>query len=170
MEFSKVLENRYSVRDFKDLPVEDEKIEAILDAGRNAPTAKNTQCQKIYVLKSKEAIDKVREISRCAFNAPLVILTCGDEDRQCFLSIMGKSLMETDVAIVNTHMMLKATELGLGTCWVCYFDPKRISQEFNLPDNIKPLNLLLVGYTADGYQPNERHFDKRPYDEVVKFL
>ena len=170
MEFSKVLENRYSVRDFKDLQVEDEKIEAIIEAGRVAPTAKNTQCQKIFVLKSKESIEKVRNITRCAFNAPLVILTCGDEERQCYLSISGKSLMETDVAIVNTHMMLKATELGLGTCWVCYFDPKKISEEFNLPDNIRPLNLLLVGYTADDYKPNERHFDIRPYDEVVKFI
>lgn len=170
MEFSKVLENRFSVRDFKDIPVEDEKIQEIIKAGMGAPTARNTQCEKIYVLKSKESIEKIRKITPCAFNAPLVILTCGNEDTKCCVSFTGRSLMETDVAIINTHMMLKATELGLGTCWVCYFDPELVSKEFNIPDNEKPLNLLVVGYKSDSAVPHERHFDVRPINDVVKFL
>ena len=170
MEFSKVLENRFSVRDYKSIPVEEEKLEQIIDAGRRAPTARNTQCEKIYVLKSQDAISKIRKITHCAFNAPVVILTCGDENEQCFVSMTGKSLMDTDIAIINTHMMLKATDLGLGTCWVCYFDPALVSKEFNLPKNEKPLNLLLVGYPADGVEPNERHFILRDKEQVVKYL
>ena len=146
MEFNKVLENRFSVRDYNDTPVEDEKIEQILKAGMQAPTARNTQCEKIYVLKSADAIKKIREITPCAFNAPLVILTCGDENEKCVTSFDNRSLMETDVAIINTHMMLKATELGLGTCWVCYFDPALVTKAFNLPENEKPLNLLYGHY------------------------
>ena len=170
MEFSKVLENRFSVRDYKDLAVEDDKIEAIVKAGMEAPTARNTQCEKIYVLKSQEAIKKIREITPCAFNAPVVILTCGDENEQCLVSITGRSLMDTDVAIINTHMMLKATDLGLSTCWVCYFDSALVSKAFNIPENQKPLNLLLVGYKNDNVVPHERHFTVREKDEVVKYL
>ena len=170
MEFNKVLENRFSVRDYKDIPVEDEKIEEIIKAGMEAPTARNTQCEKIYVLKSKDAIEKIRKITPCAFNAPLVILTCGDENEKCLTSFDSRSLMETDVAIINTHMMLKATDLGLGTCWVCYFDPALVIKEFNLPENEKPLNLLVVGYAKDGVLPHERHFSVKPKDTVVKYL
>lgn len=170
MEFSKVLENRFSVRDYKNIPVEEDKIEEIIKAGMEAPTARNTQCEKIYVIKSKEGLDKIREITPCAFNAPLIILTCGDEKEQCLVSVTGRSLMDTDVAIINTHMMLKATDLGLSTCWVCYFDPALVSKAFNIPENQKPLNLLLVGYKNDSVVPHERHFIVRDKNEVVKYL
>ena len=170
MEFSKVLENRFSVRDYKDVPVEEDKIDKIIKAGMQAPTARNTQCEKIYVIKSEEGLNKIREITPCAFNAPLVILTCGDENEKCVTSFDNRSLMETDVAIINTHMMLKATDLGLSTCWVCYFDPALVTKAFNIPENQKPLNLLIVGYKNDNVIPHERHFIIRDEEEVVKYL
>ena len=160
MEFSKVLENRFSVRDYKDLPVENDKIEAIVKAGMEAPTARNTQCEKIYVLKSQEAIKKIREITPCAFNAPVVILTCGDVDEQCLVSITGRSLMDTDVAIIKTHMMLKATELGLGTCWIGRFDPQKVYEVLQIPSNQIPYGILIMGYPSDTAMPSPMH-DKR---------
>ena len=170
MEFIDVLNSRYSVRDYLDKEVEQEKIDKILKSAQIAPTGKNTQCQQIYVLKSKEAIDKIRSLTKCAFNAPLVFLNCANLDRQCILSKTGKSLKETDVAIVQTYMMLTAQDLGLSTCWVCLFVPDEVKKAFNLPENVEPLNLLLVGYEGENSQINERHFDKLDISETVSYL
>ena len=169
MDFENVITKRYSVRSFSSKPVEDEKIDAIINAGMIAPTGKNTQCQKIYVIKSKEGMEKLGDVCR-VYNAPLVFLTCGDVNRQCLLSITGKSLMKTDVAIVHTHMMLECQNQGLGSCWICYFDPKKVKEIFNLPDNIVPLNLLAVGYPTDDCKPSDRHFESRPLEEIVEYL
>lgn len=170
MEFNKVLENRFSVRDFSSAPVEDEKIEAILDAIKFAPTAKNTQCQEVYVLKSKEAIEKIRSITNNAFNAPLVFITCANLDRECHLKYPVRSFKETDVSIIQTYMMLKASDLGLDSCWVCRFLPEEVQKAFNMPENIVPLNLLLVGYKAEGVEPNPRHFDRLNKEDFVKIV
>ena len=74
MDFMTLAKERYSVRDYKDTPIEEEKLQKILEAGRIAPTAKNNQAYRVYVLKSEVAIAKIRELSRCAFNAPVVVL------------------------------------------------------------------------------------------------
>ena len=113
MEFQKVLEERYSVRSYKQIPVEEEKIQAVLEAARIAPTAKNSQPQKIFVIKSEEAMEKARTLTTCHFDAPVIYIVCGDSDRACILKSNGKNFMEIDCAIVQTYMMLKATELGL---------------------------------------------------------
>lgn len=169
MEFEKVIKDRYSVRSFSSKQVEDEKINAIINAGMIAPTGKNTQCQKIYVIKSKEGVEKLK--GACSvYNAPLVFLTCGDKERECILSITGKGLMKTDVAIVQTHMMLECKNQGLGSCWICYFDPKKVKEIYNLPDNIVPLNLLAVGYPTEECKPSDRHLQSRPIEDVVEYL
>ena len=171
MEYFDLIKKRYSVRDFKNSPVEDEKISAILKAAQLAPTAKNTQCQKIYVLKSKSALEKIRSVTPCAFNAPLVFITCANLDKQCFLHFNPEhSLKETDVAIVQTQMMLAAEDLGLGTCWVCYFDADKLKKTFGLPENVEPLNMLVAGYPSENAKPSERHGMRAPYTEYTEFL
>ena len=82
MNFETLIRERYSVRDYKDTPIEDEKLAKILEAGRIAPTAGNRQPQRIYVLKSPEALAKIREHTPCAFNAPVVLIVAYNKDEQ----------------------------------------------------------------------------------------
>ncbi len=166
MEFDKVIETRFSVRDFSSDKVEQEKIDKILKAGLLAPTAKNTQCQKIYVIKSEEALKKLREINT-TFNAPLVFLVCGDLERQCPRAYREGYLIETDLAIVQTHMMLEATNLGLGSCWICYFNEDAVAKAFDLPSNVVPYNLLAVGYPSEKCVPSPRHLQSRTIEDTV---
>lgn len=166
MDFEMTLEKRYSVRRFSSKEVEQEKIDKILNAAKIAPTAKNTQCQKIYVIKSKEAMEKLTNI-KDMFNAPLVFLVCGDVERECRRAYREGSLMETDLAIVQTYMMLEATNLGLGSCWVCYFDEDETKKAFNIPDNEIPYNLLLVGYPTETCRPSRLHLESRELEDMV---
>ena len=170
MKFDDIIKNRYSVRSYSSTPVEEEKIQAVLEAGRLAPTAKNSQPQMIYILKSPEAKEKIKELTRSHFDAPVVMIMCGKKERECIVSMSGKSFMETDVAIVQTHMMLKATELGLGSCWVGRINPPDVVKAYNLPDNVLPYALLIMGYPSEDSVPNERHFDRLSIEEFVEEL
>lgn len=170
MDFQKVIESRFSVRDYSDAPVEKDKIDAILQAGRLAPTARNNQPQSIYVIQSKEGLEKVKILTKSAFNSPVVFLCCGNKDYEIISSISGLSMMQMDVAIVQTHMMLKATDLGLGSCWVCYFKPEDATKLFNLPQNIVPYSLLFVGYPSDNAKPHVWHASSKSVDEYTKYI
>lgn len=157
MEFSKVLENRYSVREYKNRPVEEEKIEAILDAVRYAPTAKNSQPQKIFVAKTEDALSKMDLVTPNRFGAPVAMLVCGDTEKACILKSNGRNFLEVDATIVQTYMMLKATELGLSTCWIGRFTSEKVYEIFNIPKNYIPYGILLVGYASDTAVPSQLH-------------
>ena len=169
MEFDKVLEERFSCRSYSDKKVEEEKLENILKAGNLAPTAKNTQCQKIYVLKDKEIISQIESV-RGMFNSSTVLVVCGDKERECKRFYTKESLMETDLAIVTTYMMLEATNLGLQSCWVCYFNEEQVSKLLNLPENIVPYNLLLLGYPDEKGVPSNRHFERRKLTDTITYI
>ena len=169
MDFQQVLDNRFSVREFADKNVEQQKIDEILAVAQIAPTAKNIQPQKIYVVQSAEGMDKFRQCTKCHFDAPMGFIVCYDDD-QSFKGRDGREFGVLDASIVTTYMMLKATELGLGTTWVGLFDAQLTKQLFNMPDNIVPLAYLPVGYAKDGCQPNPRHFDKKPLADTVELV
>lgn len=168
MYFDDLIKKRCSVRAYKDWPVEQEKINAILEAGRLAPTGANRQPQRIIVLNNKENIDKADKATK-TFGAPLVFIVCSDSSCVWERPFDGKTLLDIDASIVTTHMMLKATELGLGSVWICWFKPDIIRQEFDLPDNWVPINILAVGYGQDGTQkPLDRYKeDRKPLEELV---
>ena len=168
MEFSKVIDARYSCRSYLDKEIEDEKIQKILETGRLAPTAKNTQCQKIYVLKDKAVIQQI-ESMKGMFNAPVALIVCGDRERECKRFFTKQSLMETDLSIITTYMMLEATNQGLGSCWVCYFNEAQTKELLGMPENIDPYNILLLGYPDENGTPSTRHFDRRDLSDTVIF-
>ncbi len=170
MEFSQLIKERYSVRKFADQPVEQDKLEKILEAGRVAPTAKNLQPQRIYVLQSQEALLKIRTIARCAFNAPLVLLVCGDLKEGWVNPFNQRNSTEMDVSIVNTQMMLQAKELGLDSTWVCWFDTAAVKAAFCLPEEIEPFCLLPLGYPAAGVVPSSTHHQRKALSETVIML
>lgn len=171
MEFEKVIKERYSVRRYKPDRITDEELNIILEAGMVAPTGCNYQPQRIYVLKSDEAIAKIRTLSRCAFDAPVVLIIAlnDDEDWKSPLEAGCRAGIQ-DVSIVADHMMLAAWNIGVGSCWVNYFKPSEVKAAFNLPGNETPVLLLTLGYPAEDAEPLKLHDTSRPMDEVVKVL
>ena len=166
--FMNLARERFAVREYADTPVEAFKLDSILEAGRLAPTAKNVQPQHIYVLQSPEAIAKINALTPCAYGAPVVFLVCYDAD-QVWTKEDGTNSGDMDCSIVGTHMMMEATELGLGTCWVKYFDPAEVAEAFELPTNHKPSFLMPCGYAAENAKPSDKHFSRKPLTETVTY-
>lgn len=171
MDFLNFAKSRYSVRSFKNTEIEEDKIRKILDAGRSAPTASNRQPQKVYVLKSEESRVKLSSLCRYIFSAPMVLAVCYDRNLVWQNTAMpGCDSGDTDAAIVCTHMMLEAWQLGIGSCWVGNFNSDQVKAALNLPDNLVVSVLMPMGYPADGYVPDPRHYSNRDYKETVEVL
>lgn len=160
MSFLDLAKKRYSVRSYTGRKVEEGKVQKILEAGRIAPTGANRQPQRILVLQSSESMEKLRKGAR-TFDAPLVFLICGDKDEVWTRPYDSYKITDIDTSIVTDHMMLQATELGLGSLWICYFDPEVIRKEFKLPENLVPVNILAVGYRDEEPKSSERHATQR---------
>ena len=168
MSFMDLAKARYSVRKFTDRPVEEEKISAILEAAKVAPTAKNQQPVKVYVIESPEALAKVNKVSPCIYGAPLVFMVAYDADQTYRTGWNpGVGYGDIDASIVCTHMMLEAADLGLGSCWVARFPRADAHCTFELPENIVPVALLPVGYAAEDAVPSPRHTQYRDESEWV---
>lgn len=165
MEFLELAKERFSLRRFSDKKVEQEKLEKILEAGRVAPTAVNRQPQRILVLDNEESIGLANKSTKYLFNAPLVLMICYDSDESWKNTQSGIDGGVLDAAIITTHMMLEAVELGLGSTFVGAFDSNALSAQFNLPKNIIPVALLPLGYAAEG--PSRAHFKRKPIEETV---
>ncbi len=166
-----IMKQRYSVRDYDPRQVEPEKLARVLEAGRIAPTAKNIQPWRVRVLQSPEALEKIRGLTRCAFNAPLVLMVTVEEAEEWHNAFEPEIRAgEVDAAIVGTHMMLEAAALGLGTCWVGYFPPTKTREAFALPEGERPVFLMPLGYPAAGAAPSDRHEKRRPLMELVQFI
>lgn len=171
MTFFELAKARYSVRDFKEEPVDEAKLNSILEAGRVAPTACNNQPQKIYVVKSAENRKKLAGVCRYTFDAPVILVVAFDKARDWKNRLMaGYGSGETDAAIVCTHMMLEAWEQGVGSCWVGYFNADEVSKSLGLPENIHVTALLPIGYPAEDAKPASSHSVYRDYSDTVAFL
>jgi nitroreductase len=168
-DFLALAKSRYSVRSFANTPVPEELLEKVLEAGQLAPTAMNRQPQRVYVLRSGEALEKLQQVKPC-YNAPLVLLVCGDTSVACDRPVVGRNLAEMDASIVATHMMLEAADCGLGSVWICAFDTERLAQTFDLPAATVPYMLLALGYPAEDCQPNPRHTQRLPLEDTVTVL
>ncbi|MBR4109161.1 MAG: nitroreductase family protein [Oscillospiraceae bacterium] len=169
MDFFELAKSRYSVRSFKDMPIEEEKLQMILEAGRFAPTAKNCQPQRIYVAKSEESRKKLASVCSCTFDAPLILVVCYDRERECKRSLTpGTQTGEMDTSIVCTHMMLQAWDLGIGSCWVGYYNDDEVAAVLGLPEHIRVAALLPMGYPADDAKPLNCHFQSRELSDMVE--
>ena len=169
MDFLELAKKRYSVRKYEEKKVSEEDLIKILEAGRVAPTGANAQPQRLVVVKEKEGLDKLKKCARI-FDAPLALIVCGDHNTSWKRKYDNKDSLDIDVSIVTDHMMLQATELGLGTVWICYFNVELLREEFNLPDNIEPVNILVVGYAAGEAASPERHNKARKsIEEIVHY-
>ena len=169
MEFEKLIAERYSVRKFRDERLSEEDVEKILNAGHLAPTGCNYQPQRVLVLNTDESMEKLRSCTKCHFGAPSAMLVCYNSDETWKRPYDGALSAPVDAAIVATHMMLEAHNIGAGSCWVMHFNPEAMRKTFDIPENIIPAALLVMGYPAPDSEPIELHSKFRPMDEVVVY-
>ncbi|WP_434693773.1 nitroreductase family protein [Hungatella sp. SB206] len=169
MNFLDNAKKRYSVRSYKSQKVEQEKLDLILEAAHVAPTAANLQPVRLLVVQEKEGLAKIEKAANI-YNAPLAVIVCADHSTAWTRPFDKKQTGDIDASILTDHMMLQASELGLGTVWVCYFKPDILSQEFNLPENLEPVNILVIGYADEEPADPDRHGKTRiPLDTLVAY-
>ena len=168
MEFSKVIKERKSTRLFSKNQVEQEKLDIILEAGRIAPTAKNMQPYKVYVVQSAEGLDKIDKATKCRYSSPCVLMICDNKDTTYVKN--DKPMCDMDCSIVATHMMLAATDNGVDNIWIELFKPDVLINEFNLPDNLVPVILMPIGYKATLCPPSPMHKIRKPLKDLVEYL
>ncbi|HOO78766.1 MAG TPA: nitroreductase family protein [Lachnospiraceae bacterium] len=169
MDFLQLAQERFSVTSFSDKEIEQEKVESILRAGQVAPTACNLQPQKILLIQSKEALEKYRKCTVSHFNAPLAMLVCYDRTL-CWSREYDRKLSgDVDAAIVTTHMMLEAADLGVGSAMVMNFIPEAVREEFKLPANYVPVCLLALGYPSKDAKPNPGHTSNKSLSVTVSY-
>ena len=150
MEFDKLIRQRFSVRSYTNRKVEKDVILQILEAARMAPSAVNFQPWHFIVISEPGNLHDFQEVyPRTWFReAPICIVVCADHSKSWKRRSDGKDFADIDIAIAVDHLILKATELGLGTCWVCNFDVALTRQKLQLPENIEPLVIIPLGYTT----------------------
>jgi len=166
-----IAQNRYSCRSYDSKPVEQEKLELILEAGRVAPSAVNFQPWHYYVILKDDDLKKLHGAYHREWfqTAPCVLVICGDHSQSWKRKADGKDHCDIDAAITTDHMTLQATELGLATCWICNFDTDKTRELLGLPDHMEPVVILPVGYPLDEVNP-DRHGEKRkPLSEMVTY-
>ena len=169
MDFMELAKRRCSVRAYEDRKVEPEKLERILEAARIAPTAKNLQPVKLLAVQSGEGLEKVGKAANI-YGAPLAIIVCADHQRAWTRPFDGKRSTDIDASILTDHMMLEATELGLGSVWICFFKPDVLREEFSLPEHLEPVNILAVGYASGAPASPDRHDKARvPMEKLVSY-
>lgn len=170
MEFTELIHARYSCKRYLGRPIEPEKLEQILLAGQAAPTAKNAQVHRIYVLQSPEALAKVDAATPCRYGAPTVLAVAFDK-RAVFSYPGGKyDSGAEDAAIVATHMMLAAKNAGVDSCWLNFFDPDKTAEALGLPEQEQLVLLMDLGYPAPEGQPLPNHAKRKPLTETVRYL
>ena len=171
MELLEIMKNRYSVRSFKKEPISDQDLNSILEVVKYAPTAKNNQPQKIYVIRNKEKINQLSSICRCIYDAPTVLVV-GYDKNQAWVNkrIEGYCSGETDASIVLTHIMLRAFELNVGSVWVGMFNDEEVRTTLELEENIQITALMPIGYISEDSKPIQMHYDTKELKEMVEFV
>ena len=170
MEFKEVVRSRYSCKKYSSRQVEPEKLAAILEAGRLAPTAKNLQEQHIYVLQSAETLAKVDAVTPCRYGAPTVLVVAFDRNNVFTYPGGKRDSGVEDATIVATHMILAAADEGVNSCWVNFLDPEKMAEALGLPEDEEVLMVMDLGYAAKGAGPLPGHASRKPLSETVSYL
>jgi nitroreductase len=166
MEFLKLARKRYSVRAYQAKPIEYDKLQKVLEAARLAPTACNIQPFQFIIIQTQGRAEELLRIYNQSWfvEAPIIICACGIPS-QSWHRIDGKNYCDVDVAIAMDHLILAATELGLGTCWVGAFDPEEARKVLQLSDDIEPIAFTPLGYPND--QPGNTI--RKSIEELVQY-
>ena len=166
MEFLELVRSRYSVRAYEPTPVEEDKLQQVLEAACLAPTAANRQPFRLIVIATEGREAELRRIypAKWFTQAPLVICACTIPD-EGWVRVDGKGYADVDVTIAMDHLILAARSLDLGTCWIAAFDPAVARKVLGLPDDVEPVAFTPLGYPAD--QPRAK--TRKPISELVRY-
>ncbi len=164
----KLLENRYSLRDFSPKKIERCDLETILNAARLAPSAKNLQPCRVIAVETNEVLEKLRGVTKNAYNAPVVLVICVSRE-DSWERADGWRSHETDAAIVCDHMMITAASLGIGSVWACSFDKDKVREVLGIDGKFTPVSLLPIGYPSENAAPSERHTMRKDISEIVEY-
>ena len=170
MEFMDAIKTRYSCRKFDGRPVEPAQLAAILEAGRLAPTAKNLQEQRIYVAQGEDALSKIDAVTPCRYNAGTVLVVAWDRDKVFTYPGGARDSGAEDATIVATHMLLAASDQGVNSCWVNFFDPDKAREVLGLPENEEILMFLALGYADPASVKAPGPVNRKPLEETVRYL
>ena len=170
MEFSEVIKNRYSCKKFSGKQIEKDKLDAILEAGRVAPTAKNLQEQHIYVVQSESALETIDKLTPCRYNAPTVLIVAFNKNNVFTYPGDKRNSGIEDATIVATHLMLAACNEGVDSCWINFFNPDELAKAFNLPEDEEILMLLDIGVADKTTTPLPNHNSRKALTETVSFI
>lgn len=169
MEFLELAKKRYSSRKYSNKKVEKEKLELILEAAWVAPSAHNNQAYKLIVVQSYEGLKKIEKAGNI-YGAQLAIIVCEDKASAWTNPFSKRQLVSQDAIIATDHMILQATELGINSVWVAWFDPCVIKEQFNLPENLEAISILALGYSDENPSKVDRHAKARkPIGELVVY-
>ena len=160
-----IIRKRYSCRAYKQIPVEQEKLDQIFEAARLAPSAKNLQDWRFVVVtdeKIKQELAQATNRPDAFEKAGAIIAACSNSD---YIMRCGQPVAPIDISIALEHIALQAAELGLGTCWIGSFDTEKVRTVLAIPDDIQIIELMTLGYTDD--KPKEPV--REPVENIVCF-
>ena len=170
MEYKELIRERFSCRKFKDTPVEPEKLAAILADGLTAPTAKNFQPYKIWVMQSQAAVDAVNSVTRCGYGAPMFLVVGADRSTAWVREFDNANFADVDASIVATQLMLSIHDQGLRSVWVGWFDAPKLQTLCPEMAGYDLVAILPVGYGAEDAVPSPRHTESKPEEELIAYL
>jgi nitroreductase len=170
MEFKEVIKKRYSCKKYSSRQVEQEKLEAIIEAGRLAPTAKNLQEQHVYVLQSADALAKIDAVTPCRYGAPTVLVVAFDKNNVFTYPGGKRDSGVEDATIVATHLILAAADEGVDSCWINFLDPEKLSEILGLPEHEEVLMVMDLGYAVEGTGPLPNHSSRKSLSETVTYM
>lgn len=170
MDFTQVINERYSCKKYDSRQISEEQLTDILEAGRVAPTAKNLQEQHIYVAQSAEALAKIDQCTPCRYGAPTVLVVAFDKENVYTYPGSSRQSGIEDAAIVATHLMLAAKNAGVESCWLNCVHIDELHALLGLPENEDILMLLDLGFPAEGGEALANHFSRKHLEETVSYI
>ncbi len=170
MEFDKLVKDRYSLRSYSEKPIEKEKLDNILESSVLAPTAANRQAFKIYVIEPKssnrEGLQKIYE-REWFCKAPVIVCVCSIKE-QSWVRNDGTEYYMVDAAIVMDHLILAATNEGLGSCWIAAFNKEEAKSFLKLEEGIEPVVFATLGYKEEGATPPAKK--RKPLSTLIEYI
>ncbi len=167
--FSDMVSARYTCRAFTDAKVNPAKVNKILELAHIAPSAHDRQPIHVWALTSDEALARIHEVHPC-YNAPVVLMVGANLSEAFVRSCDNKSSADTDAAVVTLHMVLEASDLGLGVVWINEFDPVKAAEKFPETAGYEVTGLLAVGQPDEEAAPYELHHKPKSFEEFCSIL
>lgn len=167
MEFLQLTKERYSCRMLTDQPVEQEKIDKIIECANFAPTAVNKQPFKLWLMQSAEAVENIKKVTTYTFGAKLFLVVGGKPAEAWVRSFDSRNFADVDASIVATQIMLAIHDLGLASTWVGKFDSPLLKTIYPEMADYDLVAIFPIGYPDENAQPGPRHFTRKQFEEIL---